>query len=212
MSSLTGIVLASGKGSRMEPLTKELGVPKHLLPIGEETLITRICHQLSHDCEVVLHTCPIEHEDAFKKALQDEELKVATIIAREGFLGDFTVILKHLKQSTTRIAIVTGDLVFDDEQLKRFLEKSKKRGKTIVLGLRNGDAKLIDPAISAISFPLDFLEEVIKQNINPENIKEVILFALKQVFQRGIIIRHLPVLANINTPQDYNELTTKLKL
>ena len=42
MKKLTGVILASGEGSRMSELTEKMGLPKHLFPLGGEAVIARL--------------------------------------------------------------------------------------------------------------------------------------------------------------------------
>ena len=58
---MNALILAAGKGSRLGPLTKEL--PKTLLKINNETLLSRLCKQL-HSINIVNITIVIGFEQS----------------------------------------------------------------------------------------------------------------------------------------------------
>ncbi len=202
-NELTGIVLASGEGSRLQEVSQKLGLPKHLFPLGEESLIERTLKNMAPHCQQLVCITQKQFVSLFEEKLKHLPFEVQ-IVAKEkdGFIGDLEK-ARQMAQSS-HILLTVGDLVFPSSAISEFIQRINI--KKINLGLDRSAInfpKQMDLRIALVSFPKEMIELFL--HINPEKHSQIIPRALKLLIQGKITVKWTRTLFNINTPDSYSE-------
>jgi len=201
----TFIILASGEGSRLKSLTDALCIPKHLFPIGKTTITERIFAEASPLCEQLLVVTPPKWEDTFKKKLGSP----VQVSAKKGngFQGDF---LAACEQATNEHLVLTaGDIIFPDNELKKFITSAQNNPDKIFLGLDSRRILIpkfptvVDFQIVGMAMPKRILLENI--STHPESFIAMTRAFLGHLISGRMRIRMMKTLFNINTPESYEE-------
>jgi molybdopterin-guanine dinucleotide biosynthesis protein A len=198
----TGIVLASGEGSRLRELSQILGLPKHLFPLGDSTSVGRIAHAMAPLCQEVLCLTRQEENALFGQKLSALPFPVR-IISKEqqGFRGDF---LAAFQSTSDHIVLTVGDLIFPDGELQNFILRAQKKPEKIFLAIDAQTWKRFDFRIVAAALPKKFLEELIP--LNPESFWSIFWAFLKNF--RRVKLALVQTLFNLNTPEVYAQAKT----
>jgi NDP-sugar pyrophosphorylase family protein len=196
----TGVILASGEGSRLKELCLSEGVPKHLLPIGKDSIISRTLKSLEKNCSELLIIVKAEHEKTFSNVLLPNFPKLRIGIKKEsGFSGDFKAIDELIK--TQLVIITVGDLIFPSDVVEQFTLLAQKNPNRLRLGLDSQCIKALDFRIVISAFPASFLSEMIQ--VNPESFKQVAQKLIALFLKNRVRLNFLPTLFNVNTPECY---------
>ena len=123
-----GIILAGGKGTRLNPLTR--GVSKQILPVYDKPLIYYPLStlMLGGIREILIITTPIDY-DSFKRLLGDGrsfgiELKYAIQQKPEGVAQALLIAENFLNNGPS--ALILGDNIFYGNELVNILRKADK--------------------------------------------------------------------------------------
>ncbi|RMD60264.1 MAG: hypothetical protein D6828_00240 [Nitrospirae bacterium] len=204
--ALTGVIMASGEGSRMSYMRALTGLPKHLLPIGSSTPVSRIAKELSVFCEEVLCIVPLGLKSVFYEEFKRRELDVKVYEKEErGFRGDFIKACE--KANFSNIILTVGDIVFPDGEISSFIERAEDTPDKIVIALDRRRLRILklptilDFRMVLASVPKDLLFEY--RNINPESILSMFNIILRFITKNRIRFLLSNVLFNINTPSEY---------
>lgn len=116
---MKAVILAAGDGDRLEPLSKML--PKAMLPIGQETVVSRLLRQL-HECGVT-DVCVVvgydrEQLERHVRAVAERlDLRVQTAVNRdfESTSTGFSALLSKPFALGEPFVLVDGDLVVSDQ-------------------------------------------------------------------------------------------------
>lgn len=194
--------MASGEGSRLRALSKQLGLPKHLFPIGDSSIAKMTAIELSRSCDQVVCIPNPEYSEQFKKAFSDLDFPIEiTPKLEDGFHGDFSAAYQAAKYE--QVILTVGDLIFPTEEIGKFITKAQKHPDKIILALdstalftRRLDFRMIIAAI-----PKAEMTNLI--NLDPENFWAVVKRIFKLLLKNKIRITFLKTLFNINTPESY---------
>lgn len=119
------LILAAGEGRRLRPLTLE--IPKPVISLGEQTIISRILRQFSHQ-EFVIYVNISYLAPFFVHHLYESKLPSLRIVFlfEVNPLGTTNTVLSLLQHSPSPTLVLHGDLVFSSESaehlIKTFLE------------------------------------------------------------------------------------------
>ncbi|MBF0361698.1 MAG: NTP transferase domain-containing protein [Oligoflexia bacterium] len=202
----TGIILASGEGSRLKEQTKLLGVPKHLFPIGNSNIVNRLAQQFSLSCQEIICITSKEHQQIFQNNFKTLPFAVKVISKEEpGFKGDF---LATTNAQNHHIILTMGDLIFPDGEINSFVYQTQNNNKKnqAVICLDRQQIKKIDLRIVMCSYPKTLLEKIIP--LNPESLLSVGTAFLKNFFQGNVTLNLATTLFNINTEDSYHQANT----
>lgn len=205
----TGVVLASGEGSRLKTLSQTLGLPKHLFPIGKTSIIGRLFLEMSQCCHQLICVVRKEHADIFRRELDKLPLQIQLVVKQEkGFKGDFLAILQAAENQ--EVFITVGDLIFPDLEIIHFMEKSESNNDKVILGLdKFGFSTLKFPTIFDFRIVAALLTRKVLQDIldlNPESFKDVIFRFLCYLIKNRVRPALLKTLFNVNTPESYQKV------
>ncbi len=202
----TGVIFASGEGSRLAQLSQQLGVPKHLFPLGNSSIVERIVAELSKRCQQIVCITNAEHCAKFQQVFANSPYTVE-VVAKEGqgFHGDFMTAFHKAKYD--HIVLTVGDLIFDDGVLDKFVEMAQKKRSKALLTFDSERLQplafppLLDFRIVATSAPRDVLREI--ADLDPESFWSVTARFCKFFARNRVALRFIPTLFNINTPENY---------
>ncbi|MBF0366309.1 MAG: NTP transferase domain-containing protein [Oligoflexia bacterium] len=197
----TGVILASGEGSRLKTLSKTLGVPKHLFPIGNATIITRIANELHQSCDELLCITKESYLPQYREAFKLLPFAIK-VISKEapGFRGDFMA-TKEAKYD--HIVLTVGDLIFPEGELTRFVTLAKSKDPKALICLDQGQLKKLDMRIIMASYPKSLLSEVLP--LNPESLASMSFAFLKNFLRGRVALALSKTLFNINTEESYQK-------
>ncbi|WP_251555550.1 sugar phosphate nucleotidyltransferase [Neobacillus muris] len=133
---MKGIILAGGKGTRLEPFTKLLN--KHLLPVGSAPMIYWPINKLKEaGITEILVITNTQHLGAFQEILGNGEklgvcLSYAVQSESGGGIADALACAKNFVED--QCVVLLGDNLFDDH-LKPFIEdfKNQPQGAKVLL-------------------------------------------------------------------------------
>lgn len=208
MSKIHWVILASWKWMRMKPLTDEMWVPKHLLSLREETVTWRISRQISSFCSDVLVVVSEWEWKIFEDNLCNGE-KIIKKKEGQPFTSDIKSVLDNISESS-RVLITFWDLVFHDSIMDDISRKVRywKNGIWIE---RN---KINDYPIRYLFSEIQFLINFVEQKVDPESTRSFIKFLLKtywvEFLKWNFWFHSAKVLANLNTPEDYEDVKRRL--
>ena len=115
----SGVIMASGEGSRMRFLREITGIPKHLLPVGDTTIVSRTASEMSQCCDELICIVPPHFQSHFETEFQSKGLPVRVIPKMiQGFKGDFTAASQSAKFEN--ILLTVGDIIFPDREITAF--------------------------------------------------------------------------------------------
>lgn len=120
MTSFQAIILAAGKGKRLQPLTKS--VPKPLMKINNRTILDRQIQILIKNGITDIIIVTGYKSQLIKKHLERENLKIIVNRKFKKFntLYSTWLIKKYIK---TDFIFLYGDLIFDEEMISSFLKQ-----------------------------------------------------------------------------------------
>lgn len=202
----TGIILASGEGSRLKSISDELGLPKHLFPIGNQSILGHIAFELSKSCEQII----VITKDGLLEKFQDEASRLPFEVEIHskngtGFQGDFSAAFENSRNES--IVMTVGDLVFPEGEIERFIEKADRVPNKLLLAFDRGQLivpkfpTIVDFRLLMTAMPKSLLKEIL--DLNPESFKEVGGRFLKFLFAGKVKPTTQKTLFNINTPESY---------
>ena len=125
---MKAIILASGIGKRLQPLTKN--IPKSLIKIKEKTIIERQIDSLLK-CkinDIIITTGPFEKK--LKNFLNDKykDLNITYVLNPQYNSTNYIYSLWLTKfYINDDIILIHGDLIFDEKLLKKLVEKKENR-------------------------------------------------------------------------------------
>lgn len=118
---MKAIILAGGKGTRLQPLTFE--TPKPLISIAGKTIIDRIFASLPDEMHEVIVV--VEHlKDKIKSHVGDNFYNKKVIYVDQiPMRGTFGALLsaKNLLKEKERFLVINGDDIHDKEELEKYL-------------------------------------------------------------------------------------------
>lgn len=199
-----GVILAGGEGSRMKPLLEKLEIPKHLLPVGNETSATRLARQLKPFCDKIFCVAREATIDIFKQRFAENGLNVEVIGKVDDikpFVRDFEVLQKNISQNS-QIMLIDGDLVFSSKEISHFCKKAQETNNPLLCLERKAIFKG-DFAIRCSAFSAAFLDKILEHELNPNDWKSLFRFMLKIIFSEKPKITFVNTIANLNTPEQY---------
>ena len=202
----TGVIMASGEGSRLRPVTQLLGLPKHLLPLGKTSSVALIIHELKKCCNQIILVCGKDEKNIFEDKISSIDQKIEIIPKNNsGFAGDYLIAHQHAQNE--HIVLTVGDIVFKKDELTRIIKKSQTNFPkfTLVFDHRQIISKL-DFRMVAASTNKEMLQMIMQ--INPESFKEVSSNFARLFLQNKVRAAFAEVLFNLNTPESY-ELAKK---
>ena len=123
---MKAVILASGVGERLQPLTNE--IPKSLIKIGSKTIIERQVDSLSKfEIKDIIITTGF-FENKLKTFLKEKYTNLNLIYVNNpqydttNYIYSLWLAKDHLYDD---IILIHGDLVFDEKLLKRLIEKKE---------------------------------------------------------------------------------------
>jgi len=198
----TGVIMASGEGSRLRPVTQMLGLPKHLLPLGETSSVALIIKELKRSCNQIILVCGKDEKNIFEDKILNIDKNIE-IISKDtsGFAGDYLIAYKHAKNE--HIVLTVGDIVFKKDELIRIIKKSQANFPKFTLVFdRHQIISKLDFRMVAASTNKEMLQMIMK--INPESFKEVSSNFARLFLQNKVRAAFAEVLFNLNTPESYD--------
>jgi len=198
-SSLSGVILASGEGSRMRQLSAQLQLPKHLFPLGSTSVLGRLIGQMQGLCQEILIITSAAQEKVFTQHLQNitSSVPLRLLIKQEnGFKGDFAAINAAQQDN---LLLTMGDLVFADHILATLAQQTTPN----VIAIDRTTAPHFDFRIIGGKIQKELLTQL--KGINPESFWPMFKLVLGQIWQRKGKIIFLPSLFNLNTPAAYHK-------
>lgn len=155
---MKGVVLAGGKGTRLNPLTYTCN--KHLLMVGKEPMIFNPIRQLvSADIQDILITSSSEHIDKIREIVGNGEkfsCKITYKVQHEVKGIAHALLLAEDFAGGDLLAVILGDNITTNS-IKRYADEFKKQGvgakvllKEVADPERYGVAVLKDNAITAL--------------------------------------------------------------
>ncbi|OFZ25020.1 MAG: hypothetical protein A2381_13180 [Bdellovibrionales bacterium RIFOXYB1_FULL_37_110] len=198
----TGIIMASGEGSRLRPITQKFGLPKHLLPLGNTSSVALIIPELRKCCNQIILVCGKDEKNIFEEKISLIAPDVE-IIPKDhtGFAGDY--LIAHQYSKNEHIVLTVGDIVFKKHELPRIIHKVQMNFPkfTLVFDRRQIISKL-DFRMVAASTNKEMLQMIMQ--INPESFKEVSYNFIRLFLQNKVRASLADVLFNLNTPESYD--------
>lgn len=202
----TGIILASGEGSRLRELSDSLNLPKHLFPIGETSIIGRIINDMVEVCDQIICIVPPENIEKFQKDIASTSCCVEVIAkSSPGFRGDFEAAFKATKHK--HIILTVGDLVFPDGEVRKFSERVSQKPDCAFLAFDSSVLwsfkfpTFLHFRIVMASLSKDILNDIL--GLNPESFWSVATVFMKYFLKNRVRSTTLGTLFNINTPESY---------
>lgn len=202
----TGVILCGGEGSRMSEVTDQVGLPKHLLDIGnEQSPATRLAMQLSQHCDkLICTTRSSEAKAQFDKHFAEAGIDVTTVI-REPLAeqkGDLAAVEKEM-WPLAQLLITNGDLVFEEDVISDFIAKHYKllapsvRGREGNPEQQHGKFDVFNSRISVAN------RQAILSYINNGVPAQILTEVIRMV--RGQVVK-VPTIGNIDTPEDLERI------
>lgn len=119
---MKALILASGLGVRLQPLTNE--IPKCLVPLGKQTILSRLLTQFSNEgiTEIIITTGPFEERMREAIAPFQNKLKIALVKNEVYDTTNYIFSIfraRHLLNDD--ILLIHGDMVFESDILQQLL-------------------------------------------------------------------------------------------
>eukprot|EP01129_Flabellula_baltica_P004706 TRINITY_DN1660_c0_g1_i1.p1 TRINITY_DN1660_c0_g1~~TRINITY_DN1660_c0_g1_i1.p1 ORF type:complete len:441 (+),score=104.52 TRINITY_DN1660_c0_g1_i1:33-1325(+) len=129
------IILAGGKGRRLNPLTKE--IPKSLLPVANRPILSYLLEMLDHLLidDVILITNE-SNQESIQEFLQSEKSKVRvdTVVVSD-YMGTAGSLL-HIKDRIHKdFVVVSGDIIVSPDQIYPFLDLHRLEDAAVTVHL-----------------------------------------------------------------------------
>jgi len=208
---ITGIILASGEGSRMAVLSQSFGLPKHLFPLASDPgnhPVARLYNQLKEQCQEVLCIVPEKWQHAYRSRRELDGLKIV-VKTEAGFHNDFRLVLENASFAYLMLAV--GDILYPDTFFSSFYYKATQAQRTsrekIVLALEKNRLLRLPPDIRMLAMygPRTTMDQL--RNLNPELAASFLQHALRLLLQRRLAFTYMDSLFNLNRPEDYERAT-----
>jgi CTP:molybdopterin cytidylyltransferase MocA len=203
---ITGVIMASGEGSRMRFLRYATGLPKHLLPIGATTIVTRIAQEMAAVCNEVVCVTPQEFQEHFEQEFERNGLKVkVTAKTVKGFKGDYLAAYENA--SYRHVILTVGDLIFPDGEIKRFISTALSSPSKLVLAFDRKQLRtfkfptIVDFRMVLAILPKAMLEAIV--DVNPESFRSAFLSAARFAIKKQLRFTLVDTLFNVNNPTAY---------
>jgi len=204
----SGVIMASGEGSRMHFLREMTGLPKHLLPIGHTTIVSRTATEIAQCCDEIICITPPHFQHHFETEFHSKNLSVRVIPKTiQGFKGDFTAAAQSAKYRD--ILLTVGDIIFPDNEITAFKNRTDNDHNKLVLAFDKQRLRvlkfptIVDYRMVLARMPVDILKNLI--GINPEALLEVIRHSVRLLLQKQITFALVNTLFNVNTIQAYHQ-------
>ncbi len=204
--SRTGIILASGQGSRLRAVSEKLGIPKHLFPVGDKSLLERTATELSKHCDQIVVITKEEDREKFEQEISKFPFSVEVFVkSQDGFRGDFIEAYRCAKNKS--VVITVGDLIFPDNEIAKFIKRADKAcNKMVVAFDRTTIFKIrfptvVDFRLLMAVMPKEMLKDIIE--LDPESPHQVLFKFLKLLIKKKLKPVLQKSLFNINTPESY---------
>lgn len=202
----TTVIFAAGKWSRMQKMSEEKWILKHLFPLWEKNITSRLIRQVQDFSERVVCIVWPGQGALFQENLRDTP---AEIIENTGewFMPLFEILYKKTQWD---VLITTWDLVFSDTVVEKTLPQLKA-WKTQLVTDKEWGRKIWFP----IRFALmrhELLWKISGSSFSPEKISSVLSLLVWDIIDNGFPrFSTVETLANLNTPEDYEALLRKFK-
>ena len=196
---LSGIILASGEGSRMRQLSEQLHLPKHLFPLGPTSVVGRLIKQMQGLCQEILVITSPPHASVFKQHLASISSAVPLrleVKQASGFRGDF---MAMAAATHPQLLLTMGDLVFSNQILATLAAQKA----TNVIAIDRTTSLHFDFRILGGKIEKELLLQL--KEINPESFWPMFRLVTQQIWHRKGKIIFLPSLFNLNTPAAYQK-------
>jgi len=121
---MRAILLAAGQGSRMRPLTDS--IPKCLLPIGDETLLSRLIKQLQvNEINDITVVTGYKHELVVNEIVSKFGTNIK-IINNENYLNDVNILSLccGIQDTVSPFTIFEVDMLIEDVCFKKLVDKN----------------------------------------------------------------------------------------
>lgn len=207
-SKITGVILASGEGSRMKQLSSKMGLPKHLFPLGDTTVVSRIARELSSFCDEVICVVPEHYIKHFSENFQNKVPGVKVVTKRfKGFKGDFTA--AYEEAAHRHVVITVGDLVFPDGEIRHFMERTEPFREKLIAAFDKKRLRvltfptIVDFRMVLACMPKDLLKMIIETD--PESPLSVLRRLVKLILMDKLKLVAADTLFNLNTPESYEK-------
>lgn len=215
MHKVNGIILASGEGSRLAKKSRQFGLPKHLLPIGESSSIGMLIEEMRCCVERISIVIPEKWQRVYESAPFAGDKDIHFLMKKSGgFSEDFRLASQCSGRDWNLLAV--GDIIFPAGELRKFYTKFidsggfnsfASRGKMLHLGLDRDRLRtlfwptVVDVRMVAAMVHRDFFAKL--QSVNPESPLAVLSFFIRGFWGRRISISPLKTRINLNTDADY---------
>lgn len=212
MKKFDTIILSGWKWTRMEELSKELSLPKHLFPIGNENITSRLVRQITPFSNKVFCIVNQGQEKLFEHNLPKEVGIIWKELNGAPFISDLK---STITETTNDLIITTWDLVFDDSVLTQLFENTGNNLNTTQIITDIKEIKRnYNFAIRFVILPRKKLIKLCEQETNPENTASILKFLFKNLFFDILTgkfkVRSVETIANLNTPSEYFEARNSL--
>jgi len=163
---ITGVVLAGGRGSRLAPLTDNLS--KHLLPVGEKTLIERVIDGLvAADITDILLVIDDRNASDYMRVLEDGtpvRLRSLAYVWQpddcRGLPSAIGQVRHHV--STEKFIVACGDVLVDGNIREPIEDFLRQRAGARLIGMRTPDTAGYSP----LRITGDLVQEIGDKNRN----------------------------------------------
>ena len=196
---LSGVILASGEGSRMRQLSAQLHLPKHLFPLGSSSVVGRLIRQMQGLCsEILIITSPAQAAVFTEHLAQISSAIPLRLQVKQtaGFRGDFAAMAAAQQDN---LLLTMGDLVFDDRMLPTLAQQTAPN----VIAIDRTTSLHFDFRIIGGKIQKTLLTEL--SSVNPESFWPMLKLVARQIWHRKGKITFLPSLFNLNTPAAYQK-------
>ena len=199
----------------MRFLREITGIPKHLLPVGDTTIVSRTASEMSQCCDELICIVPPHFQSHFETEFQSKGLPVRVIPKMiQGFKGDFTAASQSAKFEN--ILLTVGDIIFPDREITAFKKSTDSAYNKLVLALDRKRLRvlkfptIIDYRMVLARMPVEILKNLI--DINPEAPFEVIRHIFRLLLTKQITFALVNTLFNVNTIDAYHKAKTYFDL
>lgn len=121
---MRAIILAAGPGQRMLPLTKDM--PKALLPIGNQTLLSRLLTQLTARGVSDIAVVTGFQKARVRQAIEELGNPAINIIENDRYQEDTNILslTMALDGRITPFTVLEADIILDDDVVKKAIDLS----------------------------------------------------------------------------------------
>lgn len=184
------------------------GLPKHLLPIGDTTIVSRTASEMALCCDELICIVPPNFQSNFENEFQDKGLSVHIVPKMiQGFKGDFTAASQSAEFDN--ILLTVGDIIFPDNEITAFKYRTNSARNKLVLAFDRKRLRvlkfptIIDYRMVLARMPVEILKNLI--DVNPEAPIDVVRNIFRLLLKKQITFALVNTMFNVNTIQAYHE-------